>query len=157
MIYKGSNHGEWNDLNVDASKFFGLSNFGFICEWEDNGINSINPAPGSKLAANPTFNISLSDEQGISQCSIYYKGLTSTEWTLIETKQLTNDGIISVDWNTTNLTDGNYDIRVSLKNALNDELTKNYKYTLRFLLILSAILRLPRQYCRQMQETCLQT
>ena len=50
MIYKGVNpinpnkFGEWNDLCWDGTckneSFFGISNFGFICEWEQTAVLS---------------------------------------------------------------------------------------------------------------------
>ena len=39
LAYRGSKAGKWNDLNNDGTcngeRFFGINNFGFICEWDE--------------------------------------------------------------------------------------------------------------------------
>lgn len=50
MIYKGRDFGVWNDLHYSGTcgneRFFGLNNFGLICEWDD--ISTIKKAPKAK-------------------------------------------------------------------------------------------------------------
>ena len=119
----------WNDLNANASGYF--SQFGFICEWETAGINSISPTNNSTLAASPNFRVSASDNQQLTDCSVYYKSSGTSAWTLIESKALSSNYTLSqFTWDTTNLASGSYDVKFVVTNTLGTEYIKIYNYNL---------------------------
>ena len=118
----------WNDLNVDASRYFGLSNFGFICEWEGFVINSIVPIAGSNLSANTEFSVNIGAASSSLNCTLYYKGENASSWVEIGSNEVTsvNQSNVKIQWNAADVPNGTYDIKVCVSDERGTELTKIY-------------------------------
>jgi YD repeat-containing protein len=96
-------------------------------------IISLNYSSGSILPANPTLRVLAADNYKVSSVKMEYRLKDSSyEWNLIGNNSLNNrQGIVTFNWNTNNLQDGAYEIRVSaLDNANNQSVFKTVYYNL---------------------------
>ena len=93
-----------------------------------NQLVSITPTQGTTLGANPSFSIKTDSISTLSSANVYYAPENTENKTLIGT--YTTDGIINVNWNTDNLTAGNYDIYVELTDISDLSFTYKRTYTL---------------------------
>ena len=119
-------------LAFDVSKNESDKSAGLNVNVEEDGnspvINSITPVQNSVLKEDPTFRVSLCDDELLSSVELYYGNSATDDWTLIENKPLTQQNALAVfSWDTDEVSDGNYDFRVMAYDNSNNVTTQVYR------------------------------
>ena len=95
-------------------------------------IHSISPVEGSKIGENPTINVSCSDNFRLGKLTAEIKKTTDENWSEVRSEKLDSyASVVSFSLNTTDLTDGRYDMRFKVSDSvgnISDYVNATYDY-----------------------------